>query len=329
MPCMCYSKGRDCYYQPSRRGGARRGARYTESLHRRDTSDNSSPKKPTPAPASLSDATESIDPFLENTIGLLTPFLGFNNLDQSSDILPDAGEAVQLWGQLTPAEDGSFVPGSIIDTDLPAIRVYTSEQDILNAYYIYMHPYFPLLPPSPVPIYEDRSTHFQRSIENMEPNRADLPYWPISSLGLALSAILVLIPPMHQSSRNEASILARRSYAQFFAQAAISSSEKELDDIGPASNIGTMDANISQERSSFHSHVPQQLDPILALVVLAIYEHSQRGNISRMRARVNNAVTTAMDISLHNLGSTETEFSDAQRRAWWMTVRTLHIYISL
>ncbi|KAJ5107023.1 hypothetical protein N7456_003698 [Penicillium angulare] len=329
-PCKsCYSKGRDCYYQPSRRGGARRGVRYTESLHRRNASDNTSPEKPSPPPASLSDATESTDPFLENTIGLLTPFLGFNNLDQSPDVLPDTGEAVQLWGQLTPGEDGSFVPGSIVDTDLPAIRVYTSEQDILNAYYIYMHPYFPLLPPSPNPVYEDRSTHFQQSNKTLEPHRADLPYWPISSLGLALSAIIVLIPPFHQSTRNDAAVLMRRSYAQFFAQAAISSLEKELDDISPASNIGTMGASFSQERSPFHPQVPRQLGPILALVVLAIYEHTQRGNVSRMRARVNNAVTTAMDISLHNLDSTETEFSDAQRRAWWMTMFVAYISSNL
>ena len=36
-----------------------------------------------------------------------------------------------------------------------------------------------------------------------------------------------------------------------------------------------------------------------------------------MRARVNQAITTAMDMSLHSLGR---EAVEAERRAWWMTV---------
>ena len=61
-----------------------------------------------------------------------------------------------------------------------------------------------------------------------------------------------------------------------------------------------------------------RLDPILALVMLSVYEYCQRGNVSRMRSRANQALTTAMDLSLHNLGAKATE---AQRRTWWSTVR--------
>ena len=116
----------------------------------------------------------------------------------------------------------------------------------------------------------------------------------------------------------ESSILIRRSYAQLFAQAALSNAEKETDDIRPIKHVDA--AGVAPSCSSLHAHVPSQLDPILSLVVLAIYEYCQRGNVSRMRARVNQAVTTAMDISLHNLGTPTTEYSEAQRRAWWMTV---------
>ncbi|KAJ5945833.1 hypothetical protein N7454_002672 [Penicillium verhagenii] len=252
-------------------------------------------------------------------MGLLTPFVGINNLDQSPDSLSDTGEALQLWGQLTPGDDGSFTSASVNEVDLPAIRAYQSEEDILNAYYIYIHPYFPLLPPSPNPQYEDRSTFVQSSKQFAEPKKADLPYWPVSSLSLALSAILVLIPPTPDStSLTEAAVLLRRSYAQLFAHAALSSVEREIDELSPASSINVIGASISQEQSQLHSQVPLPLDPILALVVLAMYEYCQRGNVSRMRARVNHAVTTAMDISLHDLGPIATEYSEAQRRAWWM-----------
>ena len=184
-----------------------------------------------------------------------------------------------------------------------------------------MHPYFPLLPPSAVPQYEDRATFIQPSSENLQLTEAHLPHWPKSSLTLALSAILVLIPPIPgPSSMNKASVNLRRSYAQTFAQAALSSVEKGIDDLVPASSMGFAGTSVPQEQNHLHPHVPRHLDPILALVVLAAYEYYQRGNASRMRARINQAITTAMDISLHDLGSTETEFSDAQRRAWWMIV---------
>ncbi|KAJ5654037.1 hypothetical protein N7490_001040 [Penicillium lividum] len=322
---QCYSKGRDCSFQPSRRGGARRGIRYAETLQRNERSDNAPSEIIMQHRTSPRNATERLDPLLENTMGLLTPFAGIHNLDLSPDTLSDTGEALQLWGQLTPG-DGSFASASIDDVDLPMIRAYQSEEEMykiqvinLNAYYIYMHPYFPLLPPCPHLQHEDRSTFVQLSKQFAEPKKTDLPYWPVSSLSLALSAILVIIPPISDSSpMTEAAVLLRRSYAQLFAQAALASVEREVDELSPASSINLIGASISQEHSQLHSQVPLPLDPILALLVLAMYEYCQRGNVSRMRARVNQAVTTAMDISLHDLGSATTEYSEAQRRAWWM-----------
>ncbi|KAJ5697660.1 hypothetical protein N7488_011344 [Penicillium malachiteum] len=270
------------------------------------------------APLIMKHLQRELNPFLDNAISLLTPFVGINNLDQSPDTPFEGNEAIQLWGQLTPDGDSSFAPPPDTQADFP-IRVYRCEEDILNAYYIYMHPYFPLLPSSLTPVYEDRGTNILPLKPEAKPERFDLPYWPNSSLSLALSAILVLIPafsdptPMHEKS-----ILQRRSYAQLFAHAALSSAERGIDELSPASSINVIGASVSQEQSPLHPQVPLQLDPILALVVLATYEYCQRGNVSRMRARINNAITTAMDISLHNLGSTTTEFSEAQRRAWWM-----------
>ncbi|KAJ5656383.1 hypothetical protein N7507_008333 [Penicillium longicatenatum] len=253
------------------------------------------------------DAVETIDPLLENTMGLLAPFVGIHNLDLSPDVLSDTGEALQLWGQLTPGDDGTFASPSINDTDLPAIRAYQCEDDILNAYYIYMHPYFPLLPPPPNPQYEDRST-----FSNYQ------------------NTILVLIPPIpDSSSMNEPAVFLRRSYAQLFAQAALISVEREIDELSPASSINIIGTSPSQEQSALHPKIPLQLDPILALVVLAMYEYCQRGNVSRMRARINHAITTAMDLCLHDLGSISTEYSEAQRRAWWMIMFVAYLSSNL
>lgn len=125
----------------------------------------------------------------------------------------------------------------------------------------------------------------------------------------------------------ESSFALRRSYAQLFAQSALVNLEKEIDDSGPSSKLRLGDMRSSS--SSFHPDLPIQLDPILSLVVLAIYEYVQRGNVSRMRARINQAVTTAMDMSLHALGGSANESSEALRRAWWITVSLIYAIIGI
>lgn len=104
----------------------------------------------------------------------------------------------------------------------------------------------------------------------------------------------------------------RRAYAQLYAQAAMDHVEKEVDAMGqPSANRGPV-TNLD-----VHADVPTQLYPVLALVVLSVYEYSHRGNIPRMRARANQALTMAMDISIHNQGQNAPE---SFRRAWWSTV---------
>lgn len=190
-----------------------------------------------------------------------------------------------------------------------------------NAYYIYIHSYLPLLPPSVAPQYEDQPTVIQHIKESPHSKQSDIPYWPASSLSLALSAMLVLIPvSREQCPESELNLKVRRSYAQLFAQAALAAVEIEIDDLSPTLNSSLSELESARAEQSLHPHIPAPIYPVLALVALSIYEYCQRGNVSRMRARGNQAMTTAMDISIHNLGSTENEFSEAQRRAWWMTV---------
>ena len=185
----------------------------------------------------------------------------------------------------------------------------------LNSYYIYIHPYISLLPAPTKPQHDDQPEMIQpRTQDATVFERSILPHWPSSSLSLAISAILALIPlPQDPTPLSDASVSLRRSCAQFYACAALKEAEEEDDEFPPGASALCMDS--TQEK--FHPDVPPPLHPVLALTILGIFEDCQQGNISRMRNRSNRAITTAMDISLHSLG---TVASEAQRRAWWSVV---------
>lgn len=109
----------------------------------------------------------------------------------------------------------------------------------------------------------------------------------------------------------------RRTHAHLYAEAAFAQVDNEIDGIS---------AICSQSRPRADGtdiHMQSRLDPILALVMLSVYEYCQRGNVSRMRSRANQALTAAMDLSLHNMGAKATE---AQRRTWWSALRYFKWY---
>ena len=171
-----------------------------------------------------------------------------------------------------------------------------------------------MLPPPAVAQYEDRP--FAISLRTVQANQAFLPYWPTSPFALALSALLVLFPlPEDPHSMSEAAVRTRQSYAELYAHAAMSSIENWIDVPEPATTAGG-----PARCSSLHPDLPRKLESILALVLLGMYELCQRGNFSKMRARANQALTTAVDLSLHTTNPDEPGCSDAQSRAWWMTV---------
>ncbi|KAB8216123.1 hypothetical protein BDV33DRAFT_233738 [Aspergillus novoparasiticus] len=170
------------------------------------------------------------------------------------------------------------------------IRAYGCEADLINAYYVFIHPYFPVLPPPAVAQYEDRP--FAISLRTVQANQAFLPYWPTSPFALALSAILVLFPlPEDPHSMSETAASARQSYAELYAHAAMSSIENWADLPEPATHL-TSTAGSPTRWSSLHPDLPWKLESILALVLLGMYELCQRGNFSKMRARANQALTT-------------------------------------
>ncbi|KAF4237059.1 hypothetical protein CNMCM8980_000809 [Aspergillus fumigatiaffinis] len=305
-PCRpCTLRDRICTYRPSRRGGPRRGHRQAVK---------STPLPPSQAAAIL-DAPQStpsltdestLTPVDSNLWGSATPFSSLGRNQGSGRALKD------VWSPPHTESQGELQG--------PVLRVYTSEEEIQNAYYHFVHPCLPLLPPPPTSSLPQDNPHVFQPSHGLAGTveLSCLPYQPTSSLSLALSAILALIPPPHDRNQSEpCSVWLRRSYAQLFAQAALRMAEKEIEDFAG----GWPNSDGLAENRTFHPQLPTQLHPILALVVLSVYDLCQCGNKSRMRMRANQAITTAMDYSLHQLDENATE---AQRRAWWTAVIVMY-----
>ncbi|KAK8010689.1 hypothetical protein PG990_009654 [Apiospora arundinis] len=143
-----------------------------------------------------------------------------------------------------------------------------------------------------------------------------------SPLGLAISALLALIPcPQDRNSLAEDSVVFRRKYAQFVAQAAIESIE--LDSERPESSVeprkALEDPDDVPRRPAFCSDVPLDLESIIALDILSVYEYAQRGNLKKTKNRASMAMMYAMDLSLHLQGDVEDAYTECRRRVWWMT----------
>lgn len=190
----------------------------------------------------------------------------------------------------------------------------------LEAYYVYIHPYFPILPP-PNSIPTDRPIAVSESEQNL--NNAD--YEPSSPLSLGILSILSLIPhPDDPNPGSEEAVLFRRNYAECLAQSALESINIETEVPASSTSPAQVLSEVSDvyQRVPFHQNVPVELESIIALSILSIYEYAQRGNIKRMRQRAGQAIMAAMDMCLHSEPEMEKpdEFTEARRRAWWMTV---------
>lgn len=151
-------------------------------------------------------------------------------------------------------------------------------------------------------------------------------YRPRSPLSLAISAILALIPhPNDPEPSSPTSVIHRRAYAHTFAQLANSIIEAdcdlELSSTDPGQALSSGPASVPHQK--LHPQTPEDLETLLALLILSVYEYSQRGNLLKMRYRAGQALSLALDKSLHAYMDDD-EFAEARRRAWWMTVRSFH-----
>ncbi len=184
--------------------------------------------------------------------------------------------------------------------------------DRIEAYNIYLHPFFPILP-RPICTPLDRPVNLRKD---------DIPeYEPSSPVGLAIAAVLALVPCADDSNyQTQESLLFRRNYAHYLAHSALESLEieKDIPDfIDPSTALAEPRGEFGTHR--FHHEVPQELEDIIALNILSFYEYAQRGNLKKMQSRAGQALVSAMALSLHEC-SDEDPYSEVKARVWWMTV---------
>ncbi|RDW66692.1 hypothetical protein BP5796_09441 [Coleophoma crateriformis] len=196
-------------------------------------------------------------------------------------------------------------------------RIYACDQDLLNAYYKYIHPYFPVLPPKVEGQISSPSKSSEASFQNGSQDSM-----PSSPLALAISATLALIPhPNDPNPESMESVLQRRSQAQSFAVSALESLETESELLYSTTKPSEA---LSQgpsllPRPPFHPQCRVENESVVALLILGTYEYAQRGNISKLRTRAGQALVAAMGLELHSRSEESGPYSEGDRRAWWMT----------
>ncbi|KAL5688725.1 hypothetical protein EMGR_000467 [Emarellia grisea] len=223
------------------------------------------------------------------------PGAGLRSIDTPMEEIESIFDSVfaPIPGEATQELDPSLA------SDL--VQLYGSDEDMLDAYYVFIHPYHPILPPP------ERWPVYNRPLSQWPECR------PSSPLSLAISALLVLIPHPNESDPLRAEyVKLRRSFAQSFARDALNAVEHDSSLLNPSNNV------LNADRALFHPKVPLHLEGILALNLLSVYEYAQRGNLCTMTDRANEALTSAMKMSLHE-SLEEDEYAEARRRTWWMT----------
>ncbi|KAF6820326.1 C6 zinc finger domain-containing protein [Colletotrichum musicola] len=322
-PCAsCKSRGRECVYKPSRRGGARvrRKPRAIDELaqHNPAFAGGIPPDEATPQDRIGNGSKQLTVPVAISVQNYIDPGAGLKQLQdffQDSDFIFDTLFMSGVPGS-TSGESASEASFTFPTPPVPVARTYKSDQAILEAYYIFIHPFFPILPaPSGMPM-DQAVPHFQNDTDGFQDE-----YQPSTPISLAISAILALIPCANDTNHmNKESVVFRRRYAQYLAQCAVESIEIESEI--PDSSIEPPKAlNESPDdfpRQQFHPGVPLELESIIALDILSVYEYAQRGNLKKMQARAGQALVSAMSLSLHTCNS-DHPFAEARRRVWWMT----------
>ncbi|KHN98344.1 Fungal Zn binuclear cluster domain containing protein [Metarhizium album ARSEF 1941] len=286
---QCQMRNRECSYTPSRRGGSRK----KRSVAVKPTGDEQ-PDFAFPSPP----LTE-IDHLTSPGAGLrLLSFDEINNLSNGD-------------GNLGTRDAGAD------DVGQHAVRIYDSEHAILNAYYIYLHQYFPILPPPVQPVTPDNPIR-TTGLEGCFPMTLSSP------LCLAISAMLALIPFPDQAPTPVVASEEppRRLVAHKLAQMALACAEadSELIDDNPGGDPSPIPFKGQPiPRFPVHPRTPVTLEAVLALLLLSNYEHTQRGNMLKMTTRASQALIMAKNMSLHRLNDYDDEFAEAKRRAWWMS----------
>lgn len=217
---------------------------------------------------------------------------------------------------------GAHTPCPPLAASVPVVRTYRSDAALRDAYYVFIHPFLPILPPPPAAAPVDRPV--ARPQNQIDDVFDECHYEPSSPIALALSAVLALIPcPDDANHQAYEAQLFRRKYAQYLAQSAFETmeSDEEIPDSSIEPPKALSEDHVHQNlRRPFHPQVPVKLEAIIALDVLSVYEYAQRGNLKKMQNRAGQALMSCKDMFLPSC-NIEDEFTEARRRVWWMTVR--------
>ncbi|OIW34945.1 hypothetical protein CONLIGDRAFT_32006 [Coniochaeta ligniaria NRRL 30616] len=92
-----------------------------------------------------------------------------------------------------------------------------------------------------------------------------------------------------------------------------------IESIKIASEIA-IPASPSSLRSPVHPHVPLEVETPMALCLISMYQYLHHGNATKMRQLAEEAFDSSVKLSLHIIPHDDTNFSEARRRTWWMTV---------
>ncbi|KAA8642069.1 transcription factor domain-containing protein [Aspergillus tanneri] len=307
----CIAKGRSCCYVPSRRGGPRnclarrnRGTVAGGGATDLPSTEEINPLAGSPTPMEPEARSNTgADEWVSQLSGLCGPGAGLRNVE-----MPLA--------EIDSIFDSIFTPLSKDPSDSQTssgtnrIRIYDSNEDLLDAYYIFIHPYFPILPPL------ERLPVTTSSISEKAPS-----FEPSNPLGRAIAAILVLIPhPNEKEPSRPAYVKIRRDFAHCFAKSALDAVEMDYERLQFCKNPQDHHAEGVEafRREPFHPKLPVSLEGVVALALLSVYEYAQQGHLERMLHRASQALALALSMSLHE-ALDEDVFAEARRRTWWMT----------
>ncbi|KAI9645510.1 hypothetical protein NHQ30_006250 [Ciborinia camelliae] len=330
-PCAnCANRGCDCVYTASKRGGARRRKKPTNGEGRIEQSPPNELRMLAEHLTSKLYSNVSLVTGPASAVSLATPGAGLLQKDEQLDFDMDFDFDANFLGHSESlAINDGFLPQPMVENafemnlENPVVRTYDNDEDILGAYYVYIHPYFPVLPPPLLHQAVDKFETGVRGINDILFHSSSNPqFQPASPMTLAASALLALIPhPDDPSPTSPESILLRRNQAQVFAQLAIDSVETENEMIesimDPGEALSTQEPQIY--RTQIHPQVRLEAESTVALLLLCTYEYAQRGNISKMRKRCGQALVSAMDLGLHSKGKEVYDYAESDRRIWWMT----------
>jgi hypothetical protein len=152
-----------------------------------------------------------------------------------------------------------------------------------------------------------------------DPATAHIPAAPV---GLALAAILALIPlPSDDDPRSDRSTIERRFRANKYATAAFEALDNESEMLDSMINPKEALSNgpTPAVRPHFHPNIPLELETNITYLLLSVYEYVQRGNIKRMMNRGGQSLMLALDNQLYSNKHENGVYAEAHRRVWWMT----------